>query len=290
MRASVQEIIKKVRQIEIKTWRKAQQGLMGQYHSAMRGQGMVFSEIRPYQFGDEIRRMDWNKTARFQEPFVKVMEEERELTVIIAVDISASMDYGTQSQLKNEYIAEVAATIGLSAANNGDKVGLILYADRIIDFLPPRKGRSHVLAVLSKILQNDYPKAAADHSQLLSFMQNAFKKKSYVFWFSDFNDALNAKAIQAIGRQHQILALQVWDQKDVELPDMGYARITDVETGKEMWVNTGSKKVRNAYAEYKSQVFENNKKLFESASAAYLSLNTKDDYTKALFNQFQKRQ
>lgn len=177
----IKDIVKKVKQIEIRTKKKTEASLMGQYHSAFKGQGMTFSEVRPYQFGDDTRRMDWNKTARFREPFVKVMEEERELTMMLLVDISASMDYGTHTQLKREYVAEIAATLGFSAVGNNDKVGLILFADKVYKVIPPQKGRKHILSIISHILTADYIPAKTNIDVAFNYMMSVFKRKSLLF-------------------------------------------------------------------------------------------------------------
>lgn len=179
----IKDIVKKVKQIEIRTRKKTEAALMGQYHSAFKGQGMTFSEVRPYQFGDEIRRIDWNKTARFREPFVKVMEEERELTMMILVDISASMDYGTKVQLKREYVAEIAASLGFSAAGNNDKVGLILFADKVYKVIPPQKGRKHILSIISNILTADYVPAESKIDKAMEYMMGIFKENLWFFCF-----------------------------------------------------------------------------------------------------------
>ncbi len=205
--------------------------LMGQYHSAFKGQGMTFSEVRQYQFGDDIRRIDWNKTARFREPYVKVMEEERELTVMLMVDISASMNYGTHASLKREYVAEICATLGFSAVTNNDKVGLILFADKVYKVIPPKKGRPHVLAIISSILNADYVPSATNLDGALGYLMKAFKKKSYVFLLSDFNDKFDAKSLRVVGNKHQLLGFGVYDEKDLQIPDIGYALLNDAETG-----------------------------------------------------------
>lgn len=179
----IKDVIKKVKQIEIRTKKKTDASLMGQYHSAMKGQGMTFAEVRPYQFGDEIRRIDWNKTARFREPFVKVMEEERELTIMLLVDISASMDYGTKIQLKREFVAEICASLGFSAVGNNDKVGVILFADKIYKVIPPQKGRKHILAIISQVLTADYIAAESNLDVALQYVMNVFKKGHLYFCF-----------------------------------------------------------------------------------------------------------
>lgn len=207
---------------------------MGQYHSAMKGQGMTFAEVRPYQFGDEIRRIDWNKTARFREPFVKVMEEERELTIMLLVDISASMDYGTKIQLKREFVAEICASLGFSAVGNNDKVGVILFADKIYKVIPPQKGRKHILAIISQVLTADYIAAESNLDVALQYVMNVFKKRSFVFLFSDFEDNPEDKILRIAARKHSLLGIRVYDEKDNEIPDIGYALFRDSETGQQV--------------------------------------------------------
>ncbi|AZI66520.1 DUF58 domain-containing protein [Kaistella daneshvariae] len=285
----IKDIIKKVKQIEIRTKKKSEATLMGQYHSAFKGQGMTFSEVRPYQFGDEIRRIDWNKTARFREPFVKVMEEERELTMMLLVDISASMDYGTQTQLKKEFVAEIAASVGFSAAGNNDKVGLILYADKVYKVIPPQKGRKHILAIISTLLSVDYVPAAAKLESALEYMMTIFKKRSLIFLFSDFEDAYDLKMLRVAARKHQLLGLRVFDSKDVEIPDVGYALFKNAETGQQIWANTSSARWRYEFAEKQKQKLNQLTEDFESSSAALLNINTGDDYAKSLYQYFRKR-
>ena len=285
----IKDIIKKVKQIEIRTKKKSEATLMGQYHSAFKGQGMTFSEVRPYQFGDEIRRIDWNKTARFREPFVKVMEEERELTMMLLVDISASMDYGTQTQLKKEFVAEIAASVGFSAAGNNDNVGLILYADKVYKVIPPQKGRKHILAIISTLLSADYVPAAAKLESALEYMMTIFKKRSLIFLFSDFEDAYDLKMLRVAARKHQLLGLRVFDSKDVEIPDVGYALFKNAETGQQVWANTSNARWRYEFAEKQKQKLNQLTEDFESSSAALLNINTGDDYAKSLYQYFRKR-
>ncbi|MGA9212720.1 DUF58 domain-containing protein [Kaistella sp.] len=285
----IKDIIKKVKQIEIRTRKKTDATLMGQYHSAFKGQGMTFSEVRPYQFGDEIRRIDWNKTARFREPFVKVMEEERELTLMLLVDISASMDYGTQTQLKREFVAEIAASIGFSAAGNNDKVGLILFADKVYKVIPPQKGRKHILAIISNILSAEYIPAEAKIDKALEYMMSVFKKKSLIFMFSDFEDSYDLKMLRVASRKHQLLGLRVYDEKDNEIPDVGYALFKDAETGKQIWVNTSNARWRYDFAEHQKQKIRNVTEDFESSSAGFINMNTGEDYVKFLYQYFRKR-
>lgn len=285
----IKDIIKKVKQIEIRTRRKTEATLMGQYHSAFKGQGMTFSEVRPYQIGDEIRRIDWNKTARFREPFVKVMEEERELTMMILVDISASMDYGTSVQLKREYVAEIAATLGFSAAGNNDKVGLILFADSVYKVIPPRKGRKHILAIISTILSAEYVPAKADIDAALLYMMSIFKKKSLLFMFSDFEDDYSLKNLRVTAKKHQFLGLRIYDEKDNEIPDIGYTLFKDAETGREIWANTSNKRWRYEFAEAQKKKLKKIIEDFETSSAQLLNLKPGEDYSSSLYQYFKKK-
>lgn len=285
----IRDIVKKVKQIEIRSRRKTDAMLMGQYHSAFKGQGMTFSEVRPYQFGDDIRRIDWNKTARFKEPYVKVMEEERELTMMLMVDISASMDYGTRKMLKREYVAEICATLGFSAIGNNDKVGLILFADKIYKVIPPQKGRKHILAIISSILNADYIAAPTNFDAALQYMMNAFKKKSLLFLFSDFNDAFDYKSLRVVANKNELLGFGIYDEKDQEIPDIGYALLQDSETGKEIWVNTSNARWRYNYGEMQREKMKQVQEAFEKSSATFMKLNSGDDYTKQLYYYFQKK-
>ena len=285
----IKDIVKKVKQIEIRTRKRTENTLMGQYHSAFKGQGMAFAEVRPYQFGDDIRRIDWNKTARFKEPYVKVMEEERELTMMLLVDISASMNYGTKIQLKRELVAEISASLGFSAAGNNDKVGLILFADKVYKVIPPQKGRKHILAIISTILTADYVEAEANINAALEYMMHVFKKKSLAFLFSDFADDFDDKLLKIASKKHQLLGLRLFDEKDNEIPDVGYAFFRDVETGKQIWVNTSSQRWRYNYAEAQKQKLRHLKDAFEKSSASFVEVNPEIDYTKILYSYFQKK-
>lgn len=289
MQLNITDIIKKVKQIEIRSRKKSEAMLMGQYHSAMKGQGMTFSEVRPYQFGDEIRRIDWNKTARFREPYVKVMEEERELTVMLMVDISASMDYGTKTALKRELVAEICASIGFSASGNNDKVGLILFADKVYKVIPPQKGRKHILAIVSQILTAEYIPTPTNVDVALQYLMNVFKKKSFVFMFSDFDDALDKRTLAVVSKKHSMLGLRIYDEKDNEIPDVGYALFQDAETGQEFWVNTSNRRWRYQFAEHQREKLRQLQEQFESSSAGFLNISSGGDYVKALYQYFQKR-
>ncbi len=285
----IKDIVKKVKQIEIRTRRKTEASLMGQYQSAFKGQGMTFSEVRPYQFGDEIRRIDWNKTARFREPFVKVMEEERELTMMILVDISSSMDYGTENQLKREFVAEIVASLGFSAAGNNDKVGLILFADKVYKVIPPQKGRKHILSIISSVLTADYIPAETHIDKALEYMMSVFKKKSLVFLLSDFEDDYDSKTLRVASKKHQLLGMRIYDVKDNEIPDIGYSLFYDAETGKQKWVNTSDARWRYNYAEAQKQKLRALEEDFANSSAGFISIKTEEDYSKLLYNYFQRK-
>lgn len=262
---------------------------MGQYHSAFKGQGMTFAEVRPYQFGDEIRRIDWNKTAQFREPFVKIMEEERELTMMLLVDISASMDYGTKSQLKREYVAEIAASLGFSAAGNNDKVGLILFADKVYKVIPPQKGRKHILSIISQILTADYVPAVSKIDKALEYMMGIFKRKSLVFLLSDFEDDYDSKILKAASKKHQLLGMRIFDEKNQEIPDVGYTFLRDSETGERLWVNTSNARWRYSFAEAQKQKVKALEEDFTNSSAELINISPETDYSKLLYQYFQKR-
>ena len=284
----LKDIIKKIKQIEIRSRRRLGVNLLGQYESKFKGQGMTFSEVRAYQFGDEIRRIDWNKTARFQEPFVKIMEEERELSVMLLVDISASMDYGTRTALKKDFVAEICASIGLSAVANNDRVGLILFADKIYKVVPPQKGRKHILSILSHILSADFVPTEIDFDGALEYLINVFKKKSYVVIFSDFDCSYNEKNIKMASKKYELLGIQITDEKDEEIPNIGYTLFVNAETGEEVWLNTSNARKRYEFKEYHRQKMRQLKQDFENVSANFLHLKIGDDYTREIQQIFRK--
>lgn len=284
----LKDIIKKIKQIEIRSRRRLGVNLLGQYESKFKGQGMTFAEVRGYQFGDEIRRIDWNKTARFQEPFVKIMEEERELSVMLLVDISASMDYGTRTALKKDFVAEICASIGLSAVANNDRVGLILFADKIYKVVPPQKGRKHILSILSHILSADFVPTEIDFDGALEYLMNVFKKKSYVVIFSDFDCSYNEKNIKMASKKYELLGIQITDEKDEEIPNIGYTLFVNAETGEEVWLNTNNARKRYEFKEYHRQKMRQLKQDFENVSANFLHLKIGDDYTREIQQVFRK--
>lgn len=285
----IQDIVKKVKQIEIRSRKRTENTLMGQYHSAFKGQGMTFAEVRPYQYGDDIRRIDWNKTARFKEPYVKVMEEERELTMMLMVDISASMNYGTKVQLKRELVAEICASLGFSAAANNDKVGLILFADKVYKVVPPQKGRKHILSLISQILTAEYIPETASLDVALDYMMHVFKKKSLAFLFSDFSDDFSQRLLGITSRKHQLLGLRIFDDKDDQIPDIGFALMQDSETGRQRWVNTSDKRWRYGFAEAQKQKIKKVREAFDNTSAGFLEINAEQDYAQILYHYFQKK-
>lgn len=285
----IKDIIRKVKQIELRSRKKTESRLMGQYHSAFKGQGMTFSEVRPYQSGDDVRRIDWNKTARFQEPFVKMMEEERELTMMFLVDISASMNYATKKQLKREYVAEICASLGFSAVGNHDKVGMVLFADKIYRVIPPKKGKQHILAMLSQLLSAEHIPCESNVSGALQYLMNVFKKKSLIFVFSDFQDEVGEKILRIAAKKHELMGIRVADDKDNCIPNIGYVAFQDVETGNQIWVNTSASRFRYDFLEFKKQKCKDTEERFRKSSADFLDLETGDDYAKALVNKFTPR-
>ena len=285
----VNSLIKKVKQIEIRSKKKSESRLIGQYRSVFKGQGITFSEARKYQFGDDIRRIDWNKTAHFREPFIKLMEEERELTMILLVDISSSMNYGSKHQKKRELVSEICASLGFSAVKNSDKVGLILFADKIYKIIPPQKGKKHVLSIISQILSyNDIP-SKTNIDRILEYTINIFKKKSLLFIFSDFNDNFLDKNLRITAKKHQLLGIRISDEKDNEIPEIGFAEFQDIETGEKIYVNTSDAHFRYQFNEMKKQYIKQIQNLFIKSSANFININSEKDYAKELYQYFRKR-
>ena len=284
------ELLKKVRQIEIKTRGLSQNIFAGEYHSAFKGRGMTFSEVREYQFGDDIRDIDWNVTARTNKTYIKVYEEERELTVLLLVDVSGSGKFGAVGPVKREQIAEIGATLAFSASQNNDKVGVIFFSDKIEKFIPPKKGRKHVLLIIRELLDFKPENKGTDIAYALRFMTDAVKKRSTTFLISDFIDSKDyTQAMTIAGRKHDLTAIQVYDKRDAALPNVGLMKLYDPETGKEKWVNTGSAKVRNLYSKwwYERQLEMNERLLRCNVDLA--SVATDEDYVKALMSLFKKR-
>jgi uncharacterized protein (DUF58 family) len=282
-------LLKKVRKIEIKTRRLSDHVFGGEYHSTFKGRGMTFSEVRQYQFGDDVRSIDWNVTARYNEPFVKVFEEERELTLMLVVDVSGSEAFGTQIQFKRDLITEIAATLAFSALQNNDKVGLILFSDQVELFIPPKKGRSHILRIIRELLEFEPESKKTSISTALEFLSGVLKKKAIVFVLSDFMDKNYEKTLRISAKKHDLTGIRVFDPVETKLPNLGIVPLRDAETGMVRWISTFSKKVRLNYEKkYREQVvaFE---ELFSKNGAGHISCSVEESYVKKLLGYFKAR-
>jgi len=282
-------LLKKVRKIEIKTRRLSDHVFGGEYHSTFKGRGMTFSEVRQYQFGDDVRSIDWNVTARYNEPFVKVFEEERELTLMLVVDVSGSEAFGTQIQFKRDLITEIAATLAFSALQNNDKVGLILFSDQVELFIPPKKGRSHILRIIRELLEFEPESKKTSISTALEFLSGVLKKKAIVFVLSDFMDKNYEKTLRISAKKHDLTGIRVFDPVETKLPNLGIVPLRDAETGMVRWISTFSKKVRLNYEKkYREQVvaFE---ELFSKNGAGRISCSVEESYVKKLLGYFKAR-
>jgi uncharacterized protein (DUF58 family) len=283
------DILKKVRKIEIKTRRLSDHIFSGEYHSHFKGRGMTFSEVRQYQYGDDIRSIDWNVTARYNEPYVKIFEEERELTMLLMVDISGSEFFGTQNQFKKDTLTEVAATLAFSAIQNNDKVGLILFTDEIELYIPPKKGRSHVLRIIRELIEFHPKSKQTNIEQALQFLSGVIKKKAIVFMLSDFVDDKYDKALKIVGKKHDLTGIRVYDQREESIPNLGMIPVLDGETGKISWVNTASKKVRNNYKKFYLKNADYYKNSFTKSGAGVINIRTNHDYVKQLLGYFKSK-
>jgi len=284
------ELLKKVRQIEIKTRGLSNNIFAGQYHSAFKGRGMAFSEVREYQFGDDTRDIDWKVTARYVRPYVKVFEEERELTVMLLIDVSGSKDFGTVSQMKRDVTTEIAATLAFSAIQNNDKIGVIFFSDKIEKFIPPQKGRRHILYIIRELIDFRPDDRQTDINQALKYLTNAIKKRCTAFLLSDFIDHGNYRdALTIANRKHDIVAIQVYDRRETELPAVGLMKVRDAETGQERWIDSSSKRVREAYRTWWDKRQAGMKAAVHKSRIDAVSIRTEDDYVKALLTLFDKR-
>ena len=284
------EIIKKVRKIEIKTRGLRSNIFAGQYHSAFKGRGMAFSEVREYQFGDDVRDIDWNVTARFHRPYVKVFEEEREMTVMLLVDVSGSLDFGTQKQMKRDMVTEIAATLAFSAIQNNDKIGVIFFSDKIEKYIPPKKGRKHILYIIREMLDFEPESKRTDVKQAIEFLSSVQKRRTTAFILSDFyvrGDFL--QSLQIANRKHDVVAIQVYDQRARELPDVGLMKVVDAETGYEQYVDTSSKRLRQAYNKYWMTRQAQLQDTFNKSNVDSVSIATNEDFVKSLLLLFKKR-
>lgn len=283
------ELIKKVRKIEIKTKGLSNHLFSGEYHTAFKGKGMSFSEVREYQYGDDIRAIDWNVTARFNHPYIKVFEEERELTVMILIDISRSSFFGSQKAFKSDIITEICAVIAFSALNNNDKVGVIFFSDCIEKFIPPKKGKSHVLRIIREMLNFEPAQKGTRIDIALQYLINIMKKKSICFVLSDFMDQNFQDALNIASKKHDIIGIKVFDDLETQLPDIGLIQVLDAESGKKMWIDTSDAQIRKQYAVNYLAHADYTKNAFLKSGADIQFINTKDDYVKKLMNLFNKR-
>jgi uncharacterized protein (DUF58 family) len=284
------ELLKKVRLIEIKSKGLSDQVFSGEYHSAFNGRGMAFSEVREYSAGDDIRSIDWNVTARFGHPYIKIMEEERELTVMLMIDISGSEQFGTNVQTKRDLITELAAVLAFSALKNNDKIGAILFTDKIEKFIPPKKGKSHVLQIISAILAGEAVSTGTDISQALSYFTNVIKKRSICFVISDFFDFNFEDKLKLAKRKHDVVALNIHDIREFELPSVGLIRLKDAETGELRWINTWSKKERIHYKAMALKYQDRIKNTFSRSGVDFTTISTGQSYVQPLMNLFKKRE
>lgn len=284
------ELLKKVRKIEIKSHELSQNIFAGEYHSTFKGRGMTFSEVREYQYGDDIRDIDWNVTARHNHPFVKVYEEERELTVMLLVDVSGSRLFGAVGEEKREMITEIAATLAFSATQNNDKIGAIFFSDKIEKFIPPKKGRKHILLVIRELLDFEPQSNGTNIAMAVEYLADAIKRHCTAFLISDFIDNSDYKHALNIARnRHEVMALQVYDKRDSALPNVGLMRVADLETGASRWIDTSSARTRQAYDKWWYQRQLNMAEVLRSSRVPFSSIATDEDYTKALLSIFKNR-
>ncbi|MEC8832354.1 MAG: DUF58 domain-containing protein [Bacteroidota bacterium] len=283
------ELLKKVRKIEIKTRRLSDHIFGGEYHSTFKGRGMTFSEVRQYQFGDDVRSIDWNVTARYNEPYVKVFEEERELTMMLMVDVSGSELFGTSNQFKKEIVTEISATLAFSALQNNDKVGVILFSDEVELYIPPKKGKSHVLRIIRELLEFHPKSSETNIAEALKFLTNVMKKKAIVFVLSDFIADDYDNTLRIVGNKHDVTGIRVYDEREETIPNLGMVQMQDAETGEIQLVNTQSKQVRSAYGkhyQYKVEYFTNS---FNKSGCGVINCRADESYVKKLLGYFKRR-
>ena len=284
------ELLKRVRQIEIKTKGLSNNIFAGEYHSAFKGRGMAFAEVREYQYGDDIRDIEWNVTARFNKPFVKVFEEERELTVMLCVDVSGSLEFGSVVQTKRRMLTEIAATLAFSAIQNNDKIGVIFFSDHIEKFIPPKKGRKHILYIIRELLEFKPESNRTDVGQAVEYLTSVIKRRCTAFLLSDFIDEKDFRqALTIANRKHDVVAVQVYDRRVAELPDVGLMQVRDAETGEEMLIDTSSKKVRNQHAAWWRGQQNRLRDTFTRSGVDNVSVRTDQDYVAALMGLFRQR-
>ena len=284
------DVLKKVRKIEIKTRGLSRNIFAGQYHSAFKGRGMAFAEVREYQYGDDVRDIDWNVTARFQRPYVKVFEEERELTVMLLIDVSGSLDFGTMRQTKSDMATEIAATLAFSAIQNNDKIGVIFFSDKIEKYIPPKKGRKHILYIIREMLGFHPESHMTDVGMAVEYLTRVMKRRCTAFILSDFYDRKDfLSAMQIANSKHDVAAIQVYDKRAKVLPDVGLVKVRDAETGHDMIIDTSSSKLRHAHTKYWMEREEALRQLFAKSNVDWVSVATDEDYVKAIMQLFASR-
>ncbi len=283
------ELLKKVRKIEIKTRRLSDHIFGGEYHSTFKGRGMTFSEVRQYQYGDDVRNIDWNVTARYQEPFIKVFEEERELTMMLMADVSGSEFFGTQSQFKNEIVTEIAATLAFSATQNNDKIGLILFSDEVELYIPPKKGRSHVLRIIRELIEFKPKSKQTNLVEALKFLSNVMKKKAIVFVLSDFITDDYKQTLKIVSGKHDVTGIRVYDKGEEFIPNLGMVQMQDEESGELLLVNTASKKVRLNYGKFYQEKVNYYKDSFAKSGAGIINCRVDESYVRKLLGYFKQR-
>ena len=283
------ELLRKVRKIEIKTKRLSDHLFSGEYHSSFKGRGMTFSEVREYQYGDDVRAIDWNVTARYNSPFVKIFEEERELTMMLLVDVSGSESFGTAKQTKRETITEICATLAFSAIQNNDKVGLLLFSDMVELYIPPKKGTSHVLRIIRELLEFTPKSRKTNISEALQFLSNVLKRKAITFILSDFDDIDYLKTLRIASRKHDITGVRVYDRREVEIPNLGMIELLDNETGERSLVNTSSKKIRDAYRNYYRDRLNYYQESFTRSGSGTMNIRADESFVKKMMGYFKHR-
>ena len=283
------ELLKRVRQIEIKTRGLSRNIFAGEYHSAFKGRGMTFSEVREYQYGDDVRNIDWNVTARYNEPYVKLFEEERELTVMLMIDVSGSREFGTMSKLKKNQITEIAAVLAFSAIQNNDKIGVIFFSDKIEKFIPPKKGKSHILRIIRELIDFTPEHRNTDITSALKYLTNAIKKRCTTFVISDFIDEGYENALTIANKKHDVVALKIYDKREEEIPSIGLIKIKDAETGAYRWIDTSNKKVRDNYSKWWKQNNDLATDIFKRSGVDVANIRTDQDYVRSLISLFQRR-
>jgi uncharacterized protein (DUF58 family) len=284
------EILKKVRKIEIKTRGLSHQVFSGHYHSAFKGKGMTFSEVREYQYGDDIRAIDWNVTARFNHPYVKIFDEERELTVMLVIDVSGSNEFGTRQQLKEDLITEIAAVLAFSAIQNNDKVGVLFFSDKVEKFIPPKKGKSHILRIIRELIDFHPQSQQTNISEGLRYLSNAIKKKCIAFVISDFMDKGFEQALRIASRKHDMVAVRVYDQRETEIPKIGLVKVFNKETGKAMWIDTNDPGLRSNYSSHWHRHDQMLNQVFKRLGVDTATITTGENYVKPLVNLFKLRE